>query len=69
MASLGGGRFFGGTGSFIPGYDADVVVLDSSSVHTTLYDEISLAERLELYAYRCAGSPVAAKFIKGRKVL
>ena len=69
MASLGGGRFFGSTGSFIPGYDADVVVLDSSSVHTTLYDEISLAERLELYAYRCAGSPVAAKFIKGRKVL
>ena len=69
MASLGGGRFFGSVGSFNPGYDADVVVLDSSSVHTTLYDEISLAERLELYAYRCAGSPVAAKFIKGRKVL
>ena len=69
LATLGGGRFFGSVGSLREGYDADMIVLSTDMIHTSIYDDLSLSERLELYAYRCSGRPVAAKFVKGVKVL
>lgn len=69
IATRMAGTFFGKVGAFDEDFDADVIVLDTSSIHTTLYDELSLSERLELYSYRASGRPVKAKFVKGRKVL
>ena len=69
LASKGGGAFFGRTGSFEPGYDADIVVLDDCGCRTPLRAGLGPAERLELYAYRHPDDPVKAKFVKGRRVL
>lgn len=69
MATRKAGSFFGKVGSFEPGFDADLIVLDTSDIHTTVYDQLSLSERLELYAYRQAGRAVSAKFVKGKKIL
>ncbi len=68
LASKGGGSFFGKTGSFEKGYDADVVVLDDTE-STVLRPELSAEKRLEYYAYRHADKPVKAKFLKGKRVL
>ena len=68
LASKAGGEFFGKTGSFEPGYDADVVILDDSADSTILRPELSVEERLEYYVYAHAEKSVKAKFIKGRKV-
>ncbi len=57
------------SGSIFPSWDADLVVISDSSIKSTLDDELSLAERLERYVYKCSELPVVAKFIKGRKVL
>ena len=69
IATRMAGSFFGSVGSFDEGMDADILVLDTSGIHTSIYEELSLSERLELYAYRRAGSPLKAKFVKGRKIL
>ena len=69
MATRKAGSFFGKVGSFEPGFDADLIVLDTADIHTTVYDQLSLSERLELYAYRQAGRAVSAKFVKGKKIL
>ena len=68
LATYSGGSFFGNVGSFIKGYDADIVVLDDSSIKTTLKDELSLQERLEQYVYLKPSDRVFAKFVKGNKV-
>ena len=68
LASKGGGAFFGRTGSFEPGYDADIVVIDDSRCRTVLHDQLSPAERLEFYTYRHPDEFVTAKFVKGRRL-
>lgn len=65
MASRGGGSFFGKVGSFEPGFDADIVVLDESGIRTALED-LSVAERLERYCYLKGESGVKAKAVEGR---
>ncbi len=69
LASKGGGAFFGSVGSFEKGWDADAVVIDDSICRTALRDELSVPERLELYAYRHPDESVKAKFVQGRRVL
>ena len=68
MASKGGGSFFGKTGSFEEGYDADFSVLDESDIATPLSGTLTLPERLEIYISRSSEKAVKAKSIKGRIV-
>ena len=50
IASKLGGSFFSKTGSFESGYDADILVLDDSSLETPL-EGLTVAERVERYVY------------------
>jgi len=65
MASAGGGRVFGKTGLFEPGYDFDAIVLDDSMLHNNR--DFTPLERLERYAYLGDGKP-SAKFVCGKKL-
>ncbi len=65
IATKLGGSFFGRTGSFEEGYEADVVVLDDSSVSSTVQD-LSVAERVERYAYLESDKPVIHKIVGGK---
>ena len=69
LASKGGGSFFGKTGSFESGYDADIVVIDDSKDSTVLYDSLSVPERLEFYTYRHPDENIIQKYVQGRRVL
>ena len=67
MASIIGGSFFGLVGTFLPGYDADIVVLGLDKEDSLL--NLSLEERLEQYVYNKAELPVYKKYIKGNEIL
>lgn len=66
MASEGGGKFFGKTGSFKPGFDADFLVLDEEGINSTLINTFSVEERLERYCYLAGEKPVLHKAVAGR---
>ena len=65
MASVISGSFFGRVGSFEEGCDADIVVLDDSSIPTTV-EGLGVEERLERYAYLRPHAPVAHKAVQGQ---
>lgn len=66
MATKGGGKFFGNTGSFEEGYDADILVLDDSFIKSAR--PFSVAERLERIIYLSGSEAVVSKYVKGTKV-
>lgn len=67
LATLGGGRFFGKVGSFSRGYELDAVVLDDATlVHP---QELSLRARLERMFYLSDDRHIAAKYVRGTKIL
>lgn len=66
MATAGGGSFFGKTGSFLPGYEADAVILDDSGLPCPF--PLSPEERLERLCYLADSDVVAAKYVQGRLV-
>lgn len=66
MATAGGGAFFGKTGTFLPGYEADVVVLDDSGLPCPF--DLRPEERLERLCYLADSDVVAAKYVQGRLV-
>lgn len=68
MATLGGGAFFGKTGSFAAGYEADVLVLDDSRIPTPLMQELSLDERLERFIYLGSEQEIMHKYVAGEKL-
>ena len=63
LASKGGGNFFGSVGSFEPGFDADIVILDEAEGFRTSCH--SIEERLEMAVYRSSELPVKEKYIRG----
>lgn len=63
LASKGGGSFFGSVGSFEPGSDADIVILDEAEGFRTSCH--SIEERLEMAVYRSSELPVKEKYIRG----
>ena len=69
MATRGGGEFFGKVGAFEEGFDADILVIDTSQLRTVLYDELTPAERLELYSHRHPGEFITDKYIAGEKII
>lgn len=67
IATRGGGEFFGKVGAFEKGYEFDCVVLDDSAlVHP---QELSLRSRLERCFYLADDRQIAAKYVRGKKVL
>ena len=67
MATKGGGEFFGKVGSFEPGYEFDVVVLNDSRLKHPQY--LDIQKRLERMIYFADDREVEAKYVGGRKVL
>lgn len=67
MATKGGGEFFGKVGSFEPGYEFDVVVLDDSRLKHPQY--LDIQKRLERMIYLADDREIAAKYVGGRKIL
>lgn len=66
MATMGGGKFFGSVGSFLPGYEADVIVLPerNSGVRRE-----HLLERLEQSIYLADENvKLTAKYVEGEKI-
>ena len=67
MATLGGGEYFGKTGSFLPGYEFDALVIDDRALRSMR--ELTLHERAERMIYLSGECSIDAKFVAGRKVL
>ncbi len=65
IATKLGGSFFGKVGSFEEGFAADFVVLDESGMDTTLFEELSLYDRAELYCYLGAETTLLNKAVNG----
>lgn len=66
LATMGGGSFFGKAGSFLPGYEADILVLDDSKYKHP--QQLSTFQRLERLFYLVDSDIVHAKYVKGNKV-
>ena len=66
LATMGGGSFFGKVGSFLPGYQADILVLDDSKYRSPR--PLSSQERLERLCYLSDTDVVYTKFVQGREV-
>lgn len=66
LATMGGGSFFGKVGSFLPGYEADILVLDEEKEPNPL--EPDLERRLVQFCYQAGEDAVYAKYIKGKQV-
>ena len=69
MATAGGGSYFGKTGSFLPGYEFDAVILDDSAVKGA--GTYSTADRLARYIFCGAHTPgeLTGKYVRGRRVV
>ncbi len=66
MATMGGGKFFGQVGSFLPGYEADVLVLDEKNSGVR---RDNLLERLEQTIYLADENVILiAKYVAGKKL-
>ncbi|MDJ1121097.1 amidohydrolase family protein [Olsenella sp. YH-ols2217] len=67
LATVGGGSYFGKVGSFDPGYEADVLVLDDSDIKTPI--DYGTEQRIERYVYNAQdGGKVEAKFVAGEQI-
>ena len=67
LASKGGGAFFGKVGSFEPGYEFDVVILDDTRLEHP--QSLDIKQRLERVIYLGDEREVAGKYVAGRKIL
>lgn len=66
LATRGGGAFFGKVGSFDPGYEFDMLVLDDSSLPHP--QELDVKDRLERFVYLSDERHIAGKYVAGRKL-
>ena len=67
LATAGGGEFFGKVGAFREGYEADIVVLDDSTLDHP--QELSVRARLERFVYLADERCIREKYVAGEKVL
>ena len=66
LATMGGGKFFGNVGSFLPGYEADILVLPEKRSGPR---RESLLERLEQTLYLTEEDVrLTAKYVAGEKI-
>ncbi|MCM1523609.1 MAG: amidohydrolase family protein [Ruminococcus sp.] len=67
LATMGGGGFFGKTGSFLNGYEADILVLDDKAEQYPVPDDP--VSRLKRICFLSEKNSVYAKYIKGKLVM
>jgi len=67
LATLGGGRYFGKTGSFLEGYAFDAVVVSDEAVKSRR--SLAVEERLERMIYEEKNCRIVRKFVDGRECL
>ena len=67
LGTEGGGSFFGKVGSFREGYEFDAVILNSSTIPTSL--SLSPKDRLERLVYLSDDRNITGKYVSGRKIL
>ncbi len=67
LATMGGGSFFGKTGSFAEGYAFDAVIVDDSGL--THPQPLTARQRLERLLYLGQDKHVVGKYVNGQKVL
>lgn len=65
LATKGGGRFFGQTGSFETGYAADILILHEQPLLT----QRTIAERLAAFLYNGTPADIQASYADGRRIL
>lgn len=68
LATIGGGKFFGKVGSFDKDYEFDALVLDESDNPSTLFDSLSLGQRLERFIYN-PNLKLLKKFAFGKEII
>ncbi len=66
LATKGGGAFWGNTGSFEKGYEADIVVLDDQRL--VCPNKLDVRQRLERIIYLADEREVYAKFAAGKQI-
>jgi guanine deaminase len=71
LGTAGGGAFFeqcgmGASGSFEPGYDFDVLVIDDAGL--AVPGGLSIRDRLERAVYLSGDRHIAAKYVRGREL-
>ncbi len=66
MATIGGGSFFGKTGSFLEGYEFDAVILDDTSLKHP--QTLTARERLERLVYLSDDRNITGKYVSGTKI-
>ena len=67
LGTVGGGSFFGAAGSFEPGCDADVLVIDDRPLAAPR--PLALRDRLERAVYLSDDRHIAAKYVRGRRIV
>ena len=67
LGTKGGGQVFGQVGSFEPGWTADIIVIDDSTIGGG--NQFSLEQRLERLVYLHHEATLKAKFLAGYKIL
>jgi len=66
LATVGGGEYFGKVGTFKPGYELDVVIVDDSKMLSMR--DLSIRERIERMCYNDSDIVIIDKYVKGKKV-
>lgn len=66
LATIGGGSFFGKVGSFEPGYELDVIVLEDTALKCPAH--LSVIQRLERLCYLSDERQIVAKYVAGREL-
>lgn len=66
LATVVGGSFFGKVGAFCDGYEFDALVIDDSSIRSTL--DLSCEKRLERLAYLGNSDMITSKYVAGSKI-
>ena len=66
LATLGGGAFFGRTGSFLPGYAFDALVVDDRRIQPRR--ELPPEVRLERMLYAADERLIVRKYVEGMQI-
>lgn len=66
IATMGGGEFFGKTGSFLNGYEFDALILDDSFYRHP--QPLNVRDRLERLVYLSDDRCIKGKYVSGRKL-
>ena len=67
IGTLGGASYFGKAGSFMEGYDADILVIDDMGGDPSSM-KFEIEDRIERLMYNASESFLVAKYVDGHKI-